>query len=384
MKSPLALYGGKKIRSKPFAPHPVMGPEEKKQVLSVLKTGKLSGFLASPGDSFLGGPKVKELEAAFRTYFKVEHAVAMNSATANLHGALAALGVGPGDEVLVPPYTMCASASAILMCGAIPVFVDIEPDTFCMDPKKIEARVSPQTKAVVVVHLYGQPADMDPIMAIAKKHKLKVVEDCAQSPKAKYKGRYAGTIGDIGVFSLNQNKTITTGEGGVAVTRNARLALRMQLIRNHGEVVVDHLPDAKGLPCLGWNYRMTELEASVGISQFRKLDKLTAHRVKLAGYLGKKLAAAEGLTMPVTRQGCTHVYFVYPVRYDRQKTGIPSRLFVKALGAEGVTFGAGYVRPIYLDSIYQNRRIYDNSNRGRSGIRQKPGQLPKRKLSRDG
>ena len=360
-KKSLALLGGPKTRTKPFAPHPVMGPEERRQVLSVLKSGVLSGFIAKPGENFLGGPKVKELERLFCGYFGTKHAVSMNSATSALHAALLALGIEPGDEVLVTPYTMSASATAILMCGALPVFVDIEDKTFCLDPAKIESKITPKTKAVVVVHLFGHAADMDPILEIARRRALKVLEDCAQSPGARYKEKFVGTLGDIGVFSLNQHKTITTGEGGVAVTEDDALALKMQLVRNHGEVVADHLPAARDMQCLGWNYRMPELEAGVGIEQFKKLGQLTSHRVRLAEYLTKKLAKLKGLRTPVIKPYSNHVYFVYPIVVDETAFGVSRDVLVKALNAEWIPFGAGYVRPIYLEPIYQKRRIYAHS-----------------------
>ncbi len=203
---------------------------------------------------------------------------------------------------------------------------------------------------------------MDELLALARRHKLSVVEDCAQSPDAVYKGRKVGTIGDVGVFSLNQHKTITTGEGGWALTRDPKLALRMQLVRNHGEVVVDHVKAAFDPgPVLGWNYRMTELEGAVAVAQFRKLRALNAHRIRLARHLKKKLSGLHGLKAAATRKGCSHVYFQLAFHYDAGRTGIPREAFVKALAAEGVSFGAGYVRPIYLDRAYRERRIYANS-----------------------
>jgi len=359
--STLALFGGPKARTKPFPPHPVLGKEEKREVLSVLKTGVLSGFVATPGDAFLGGPKAKELERLFCGYFGARHAVAMNSATSALHAALLAVGVEPGDEVIVSPYSMVASASAIVMCGGIPVFTDIENSNFCIDPDEIETKITPRTKAIVVVHLFGHPASMAKIMALAKKYRLKVVEDCAQAPGAAIGKRLAGTFGDIGVFSLNQHKTITAGEGGIAVTNDKALAFKLQLVRNHGEVVIGKMKGVKPVACLGWNYRMTEMEAAVGIAQFKKLDRLTGHRIKLARYLTKKLQKFNGLRLPIPSKNHEHVYFVYPIVYDAARTGVPRDVFVKALGAEGIPFGAGYVRPIYLEPMYQQRRIFERS-----------------------
>lgn len=355
----LALLGGEKIRQKPFPPHPELGQEEKDRVVKVLESGLLSGFIANSSDAFYGGPNVRELEDDFKGYFKTRHAVTINSATAGLHAAVAALRIGPGDEVIVTPYTMSASASAILMQGAIPVFVDIKEDTFCMDPEKIKQAITPSTRAIVVVHLFGQAADMDEIMDIAKEKGLAVIEDVAQAPGATYKGKLLGTMGDIGVFSLNQHKTITTGEGGVAITNSDDLALRMQLVRNHGEAIAADMGVEDFTNLLGWNYRMTELEAAVGIGQFRKLDFLTEHRIALAEHLNEKLKDFhEAIAPPVIYPHNRHVYFVYPMRYRGKAAGIPMNLFVKAVVAEGIAMGAGYTRPLYYEPLYQDRTCF--------------------------
>lgn len=356
----LALLGGKKIRQKPFPTHPVMGKEEKEQVLSVLKTGLLSGFIAKAGSSFLGGPKVQKLEEEFAKYFGAKYAIAVNSATAGLHCAVGALSLGPGDEIIVSPYTMSASASAILMSNAIPVFVDIKEDIFCIDPEKIKKAITNRTKAIIVVHLFGQSADMDEIMGIAKNYGLKVIEDCAQAPAAKYKNKFVGTFGDVGIFSFNQHKTITTGEGGVVITNNADIALKVRLVRNHGEVIVSDMKVKDIVNCLGWNYRMTELEAAVGIAQFRKLDFLTNYRVELAEYFTDELKKLNivALVLPVIYPWNKHVYFVYPIKFISEKAGISRNTFVEAINAEGIPFGAGYVKPIYLEPMYQKKICY--------------------------
>jgi len=358
--SKLALLGGEKTRKKSFPAHPVLGEEEKKEVMDVLKTGQLSGFVANSGECFGGGPKVKKLEGLFREYFGIKHAIAVNSATAGLHAAIAAIDVGPGDEVIVPPYTMSASSSAILMHNAIPVFCDIQKDIYTLDPEQIKKNITPRTKAILVVHLFGHPADMGPIMEIARKHGLKVIEDCAQAPGAKYKSKYVGTIGDLGVFSLNQHKTITTGEGGVVTCQDNDLALRVQLVRNHGEVIVKDLTPKRISGILGWNYRMTELEAAVGIAQFKKLDALTDYRISLVRYFESKMKKLRlpGIELPKTYKGCKHVYFVYPMKFNSKEASINRDILVKALNAEGMQFGAGYVRPIYLEPMYQKKLCY--------------------------
>ncbi|MFH1777830.1 MAG: DegT/DnrJ/EryC1/StrS family aminotransferase [Candidatus Omnitrophota bacterium] len=354
----LALLGGQKVRVKEFAENAIIGEEERQRVNEVLESGMLSGFIASPGKCFLGGKQVREFEQLIRDYFTVKHAVTVNSATAGLHIALGACDVGPGDEVIVPPYTMSATATAVIMMNAIPIFADIEDETFCLDPEKVKEKITPRTKAIVVVHLFGHSAYMDEIMVLASEHNISVIEDCAQAPGATYKNRLVGTIGDVGVFSLNQHKTITCGEGGFAITNNDDFALRMQLIRNHGEVVAGkmHVEDINGL--IGFNYRMTELEAAVSIGQFKRLDQLNDHRIKLAQYLNEKLAKFNGLSLPHPKPGCKHVYFCYSFKFAAQTFGISRDVFVRALEAEGIPFSAAYVRPIYLEPIYQKKIAY--------------------------
>ena len=354
----LAILGGEKIRKKPFMASAVIGDEEKKRVMGVLESGKLSGFTAKPGDAFFGGNEINEFESLVKGYFNMGYAIAVNSATAGLHAALGACSIGPGDEVIVTPYTMSASATAVIMQNAIPVFADITEDTFCIDPVKIKQAVTPRTKAIVLVHLFGHPCDMDAIMEIARSADVKVIEDCAQAPGALYKGKPVGTIGDVGVFSLNQHKAITCGEGGFAVTNNEELALRVQLIRNHGEVVLDGMGVSEIDNMVGFNYRMTELEAAISIGQFKRLDYLNSHRIELAKYLTQQLRAFKGLILPEKHDYIKHVYFTYPIRFEEKEVGIPRDLFVKALKAEGIPFGAGYVRPIYLEPLYQKKIAY--------------------------
>ncbi|MBD3296630.1 MAG: aminotransferase class V-fold PLP-dependent enzyme [Candidatus Omnitrophica bacterium] len=353
-----AISGGEKVREEPFITVPIIGREEKEQVNEVIDNGILSGFVANAGEQFYGGKKVREFERLFAEHFKIKNAIAVNSATAGLHAALAAAEIGPGDEVIVPPYTMSASATAILMQNAIPVFADIDDRTFCADPASIEKKITSRTRAIIVVHLFGQCADMDPIIDMAKKNDLFVIEDCAQSPGATYKGRAAGTMGDIGVFSLNQHKIISCGEGGVVTTDNDDLARNVRLVRNHGEVVVDKLGLEEIPPIVGWNYRMTELEAAVSIAQFKKLEKLTAERKKLASYLTDKLSGFEELNVPYIPEDNTHVFFVYPITLNLNKLKISRSQFTAALRAEGIPCGEGYVRPIYLEPTYREQKAY--------------------------
>ena len=331
--------------------------------MQVLESGKLSTFIAQSGEHFLGGKKIRQFERDFAEYYKIKYAVAFNSATAALHAAVVACGVRPGEEVIVPPYTFTSTATCVLMHNAIPVFVDIKPDIFCIDPAKMERAITPRTRAIIPVHLFGHPDDMDEIMAVAKKHNLKIIEDCAQAPGAIYKSRLVGTIGDCGVFSFQETKNIMTGEGGMLITDDERIAEIARMVRNHGEVILESQTQRTyRSDILGWNYRMTEMEAALGIVQFSKMDELNRRRIELADYLAKKLADIDGLTPPVVYPDVKHVYHVFAMKYDEARTGISRDKFVKALVAEGIPFGAGYVRPLYLNPIYHENKpfIYEH------------------------
>ncbi len=354
--SPLALLGGQPVCPGPWPDGNTIGEEEKQAVLEVLDSGVLSGFKAGAGPEFLGGPRVRELERQWAAYFGVTHAVAFNSLTSGLFAAIGALGIGPGDEVIVSPFTMSASAVCPLAYGATPVFADIDPETFCLDPESVAACLTPKTRAIVVVHLFGRPAEMAAIMALATRHGLRVIEDCAQAPAAKDHGRRVGTIGDIGGFSLNAHKTIHCGEGGVLVTDDDELALRLQLIRNHGEVAVEGLGADRFESVFGGNHRMTEIEAAIAAIQLQRLEQLTEIRVRLAAYLSRRLADLPGVAPPrAVAPGSRHVFYRYAMRYQREQAGLPRELFVSAVRAEGIELRAEYVRPIYWEPLFQRR-----------------------------
>jgi dTDP-4-amino-4,6-dideoxygalactose transaminase len=368
----LAIKGGEPVRKKLFPAYNTIGKEEKEAVQKVLDSGNLSQYLGVWADDFFGGPAVRKFEEAWCKAFNTQYAISVNSNTSGLFTAIGACGIGPGDEVIVSPYTMSASAIAPVVYGGVPVFADIDPDIFCMDPKSIEACITPRTKAILVVHIFGHPADMDAIMLIAKKHKLKVIEDCAQAPMGKYKGKYVGTIGDIGVFSLNYHKHIHTGEGGVIITNDASLAERCQLIRNHAENIVE----AKGVNditnMIGYNYRMTEIEAAIGIEQLKKLPSLLEQRQKNAVFLHEALGSINGLTSPPwVEEPSVHTFYVQPVKYKQSVFEVHRNDFVNAIKAEipsavlretAPLIGAGYVKPLYLQPIYQQRAAFAFNN----------------------
>lgn len=331
--------------------------------MAVLDSGVLSGFLGTWSPEFYGGANVQKLERDWETAFGVRHAVTVNSATSGLYAAVGAAGVGPGDEVIVSPYTMTASAAAAVVYGAVPVFADIDEETFCITPESIRSRLSPSTKAIIVVDLLGHPAEMDEIMEIARENNLVVIEDAAQVPGAMYHGRHVGTLGHMGVFSLNYHKTIHTGEGGVVVTDDPVLADRLALIRNHGEVVVKDKGVDDIVNLVGFNYRMTEIEAAIGIEQLKKLPLLHPPRVACADFLTERLRGFPGLRTPVVRPGVVHGYYRYALRFDESIAGVSRDRFVDALNAEGIPMVKGYTEPLYLEPMYQRRIAF-----GRDGF----------------
>jgi dTDP-4-amino-4,6-dideoxygalactose transaminase len=364
----LAINGGRKLRKRPFPAYKVIGKEELKSVNKVIRSGVLSKFLGAYHEDFYGGPEVRSLEKEWAKYFKVKHAIAVNSATSGLYAAVGAAGCGPGDEVIVSPYTMSASATAALIFNAIPVFADIEEDYYCLSPEEIEKKITQRTKAIIVVDIFGQPYDADKINKIAKKHKLTVIEDAAQSPGAKYKNKFAGTLGDIGVFSLNYHKHIHTGEGGVVVTNNDELAERVRLIRNHAESVVEAKGYKSIIDMVGYNFRMTEIEATIARCQLKKLSRLVTERIKNVNYLSKKLLDIPCLEPAKIRPGSRHVFYVHTLKFNEKVAGLNRDKFIEAVKAElppiklreseGVKIGCGYAKPIYLEPLYQNKIAY--------------------------
>ena len=358
MTNNLALKGGPKVRTKSFGRHPIIGDDEISQIMDVLKSGNISTFAATPGENFLGGKKIKEFEEKFSKKIGTKFGVVFNSASSALHAAVVAVGVRPEEEVIVPPLTFTSTATSSLMHNAIPVFCDVKEDTYCLDPTKIESVVSPLTKAIIPVHLFGHPCDMDELLHFANKHDLKVIEDCAQAPGAKYKGKTVGTIGDCGIFSFQESKNIMTGEGGMLLTDDENIANVARMIRNHGEVILPTLKKRTyRSEFLGWGYRMTELEAALGIAQVPKLDNLNDERKKLAKYLEIEINKINGLSNTKSPD-VESVYYVFGFSFDETKIGLSRDLFCEALNSEGIPCWEGYLKPLYLNPLYQEKRAY--------------------------
>lgn len=358
MSQKLALLGGSKVINFELNRYNSLGSEEVEAAKKVVESGNLSQFLGCWDPDFYGGPKVREFEQKCQEYFNVKHAITVNSWTSGLIAAIGAIGIEPGDEIIVSPWTMSASATAILHWNAIPVFADIEPNTYCIDPESIEKNISPYTKAIMVVDIFGQSANMQEINRIAKKYNLKVINDTAQAPGSKYKGKFTGTLGDIGGYSLNYHKHIHTGEGGILVTNDDELAERMQLIRNHAEAVVKDKGVTNLSNMVGYNFRLGEIECAIGIEQLKKLDSKVNSRIHAAERLKKGLSGLSGLKLPEIRSESTHVYYMFPMEIDSQVTGVKKEQIYEALIAEGVDDISLQYANLHLLPMYQKKIAY--------------------------
>lgn len=354
----LAILGGPKLINHTFSRYNSLGSEEADAAKKVVESGVLSQFLGRWAPDFFGGPKVQEFERQCESYFGVKHAVTFNSWTSGLVAAVGAIGIEPGDEVIVSPWTMAASATAIIHWNAIPVFADIENDTFCLDPAAVEQNISEHTRAIMSVDIFGHSADMDALRKIADKHKLKIISDTAQAPGAMYKGKFAGTLADIGGYSLNYHKHVHTGEGGIAVTDDDDFADRLRLIRNHAEVVVEDKGVTNLSNMIGHNFRLGEIECAMGIEQLKKLDKMVKSRQRIAQKLDVGLAGLSGLCTPLVKPDCTHVYYAYSMDVDVVVLGINRERLQQALTAEGVpALFAGY-QNLHMLPMYQKKMAY--------------------------
>ncbi|MHA1277478.1 MAG: DegT/DnrJ/EryC1/StrS family aminotransferase [Candidatus Helarchaeota archaeon] len=323
--------------------HPTIGEEEVEAVIDVLRSKHLT---------LLSGEKVKEFEREFAKYIGTSDAVAVNSGTAALHVALNALDVGPGDEIIIPPFTFVATATAVLHQNAIPIFADIDPKTFCIDPSEIEKLITLKTKGIIPVHLFGHPANMGPILEIAEKHDLFVLEDACQAHGAEYQGKKVGALGTAGCFSFFESKNIMTGEGGIITTNDKKLAEAARLVRHHGE------PSWYVYERLGYNYRMTEVQGALGIVQLKKLDKLNQIRINNATYFTEHLIDVGGIQVPYVSDDVKHVFHIYAPLIEAEKLGITKEKFLEKLNEGQAITKRIYPQPLYRSKLFQDRIGY--------------------------
>ncbi len=312
---------------------PAIGQEEISAVTDVLK----SGMLAS-------GDRVAEFERKFADFCGSNHAIAVNNGTAALHAALLAIGIVPGDEVIVPAFSFVATASAVAMCGAKPVFTDVDEKTFTINPQQAAERITPKTRAVIGVHLFGQPCDIEALQEICESHSLKFIEDAAQAHGALYKNAKTGSFGHLACFSFYATKNMITGEGGMVTTSDKAYNERLRLIINHGQ-------SEKYLhTCLGYNYRMTDIAAALGIVQLKKLEKFNLRRRKNAEFYNANLSV-KGLSIPFTGPARNHVYHQYVIRLT-EEFPMSRTTFIEYLKAKGIGSAIHYPIPLHRQPLF--------------------------------
>jgi perosamine synthetase len=345
MVEKLALEGGKPVRRQKFPDyHAVVNEREIRAITKVLRS-----------NTWRRGPVVEQYERDLQKYFGVKHALAVSDGTAALHVAMAALGLGPGDEVVTTPYTFVASATVALYQNAVPTFADIDSNTYNLNPAQTEKAITERTKGIVVVHLAGHPADMDPFCEIAKKHGLWIVEDTAQASGALYKGKPTGTIGNVGTFSTVDGKIMSTGEGGFCLTNDDELSEKMGSIHNFYRAhATSNIHQFYGI---GYNYRMTEFQAAIGREQLKKLNRMVETRRRNAAYLTKHLREIEGITPPSEASWAKHAFYYYALRIDGNALGVTREQFEKAVNAEGIPISPGRSTPLVPKTELFRKRI---------------------------
>ena len=340
----LAILGGTPVRTRPFPKWPEFGPPEEEA---------LRNALHGPYWGLFGHGEIERFQQRFAEYQHAKYAVAVANGTVALRIALLAAGIRAGDEVVVPPYTFLATASAVVECNATPVFVDVQLDTFNIDPGAVEAAITPRTRALIPVHLGGLPADMDALLAIARRHDLVVIEDAAHAHGAELNGRRLGSLGHLGCFSFQSSKNLTCGEGGAVVTSDAQLFERVRSIHNCGR-----RPEGPWYAhhTLSGNYRITEFQAALLNCQLDRLEEQTQRRERNALALTRRLEHIPGIC-PQVRPAppIRHAYHLYILRYDPVTYGVPRAVFVKVLEAEGIPASAGYPIPLYQQPLFAQR-----------------------------
>ena len=320
---------------------PIIGKEEIDAATDVLK----SGFLTEKSGM---GPRVLEFEKDFARYVGAKHAVAMSTGTAALHSAVLVAGVKQGDEVIVPSFTFHATAEVVLLAGGEPVFADIDPDTYTITAETVEAAMTRNTKVIMPVHLYGLPADMDPLKKLARERGVTLIEDAAQAHGAEYKGSKIGSIGDMSCFSFYAGKNMTTGEGGIVTTSDDDYSEKLRMIRSHGEQR-PYWPTA-----VGNNYRMTELLAAIGVAQLKKLPSFLERRRKNAQLLGEKIGVLGKVVPPKEPEGRKHAWYLYTLRLHGANAGKRNKVIEK-LRSRNIEAAVYYESPLHLLPLYRDR-----------------------------
>lgn len=331
---------------------PLMEPSLGGNELKYVSDCVTSGWISSQGEY------VRRFEQQFSEFLGDCHSIAVANGTAALHLALKACGIGPGDEVIVPDLTFAATANVVLHCGAKPVCADVDPVTWTLDPEAARKAVTTRTKAIIPVHLYGHPCDMDPILELAREHKLMVIEDCAEAQGARYKGRMVGAIGDIGCFSFFSNKVITTGEGGMVSTNDEILAAKVKVLRDHGMK-----PGKRywhDIP--GFNYRMTNLQAAVGVAQMERVEKFLTRRRQIGERYTAQLNALRGLVMPPTMAWAETVYWIFSMLVNESDAGISRDELAKELSEKGIE-NRPFFYPMHIQPPYLQDGEFDTSKR---------------------
>tara|TARA_B110000977_G_scaffold39088_1_gene52423 strand:- start:2263 stop:3477 length:1215 start_codon:yes stop_codon:yes gene_type:complete len=336
--------------------------KEVQAAIKVIKSGSLSNFIGEWGNKFYGGELIQKMERKYANYFKVKYAISVNSWTSGLTCAIGALDIEPGDEIILPTWTMSACAASILHWNAIPVFADIDPITLNIDVDSVKKNISKRTKAILAVDISGRPANIVDLKKIIGKKKVKIISDSAQSPHAKYDNKkFAGTIADIGGISLNYHKHIHTGEGGIIFTNNKVLAEKMMMIRNHAEAVLRDRKNFKLNNMIGYNFRLGEVEAAIAMEQLKKLKTIVEKRVKIANYLTSKLRDIPQLILPENKSDFSNVYYTYPIilnkRFKLSRNKILRYLKKKKIPG----FRAGYWN-LHLLPMFQKKIAYGKGN----------------------
>jgi perosamine synthetase len=324
---------------------PVCEPSVTNREIDYVKQAVSSSWLSSSGDF------VERFEEQFATLVsKTKFSCAVNSGTSALHIALVALGIGPGDEVILPTFTMIATANAVLYCGATPVLVEADEKTWNIDVNRIEMAITKKTKAIIAVHAYGAAVDMDPILSLAKKYDLWIVEDAAEAHGTSYKKKPVGGIGDVGAFSLYANKLVTTGEGGIAVTNNKDIAKRLKLLHNHAFTKGRHFWHSM----MGFGYRMTNMQAAIGLAQVERFSELLSVKRKNAKLYASVLCDIPGVTLPYEMKDTQHSYWMFGILIDKKTFGMDKNALRQYLAACGIETRSFFV-PIHLQPVYYHR-----------------------------